>query len=100
MCHNDSHLSCLDFKEHGFYPMEFIENCLGGSMTLRTFLERLNLSCTGKDRMFEGGLWGWEVLEALDKIRGNRNRPAASRPPASRNSMRGSNQPISIQEVH
>lgn len=48
-----------------FYSMVAIEHHLGGAMTLKTFLAIHGLERTGKDRLCQSGLWGYEILQAM-----------------------------------
>src|SRR5690606_18800456 len=48
-----------------FYTMAALEQHLSGIMTVKTFLAMLELECTGRDRMSQAGLWGFEIALAM-----------------------------------
>jgi hypothetical protein len=50
------------------YPLPALEEALAGTMTLKTFLERLKLDATGRGRMFQYAVWGHEILRAMRDI--------------------------------
>jgi len=58
--------SPLEFKPGVFYPKAVLEERLEGIMSLQTFLSNLGLDGTGRGRIFQNGLWGDEILHAVE----------------------------------
>ena len=54
----------VTFDKSTFYPLDELREMLHGSVGLNTFLDRLGLR---NSRVFKGGVWGFEVLEAARK---------------------------------
>lgn len=55
----------IDFKPGTFYPLEWLETQLAGTVSLQQFLTVLDLQCTGRNRLFQNGLFGDEILQAI-----------------------------------
>lgn len=55
----------IEFRRGVFYPFVWLDENL--AVSRQTFLQNLNLERTGSGRMFQDGVWGDEVLDALER---------------------------------
>jgi hypothetical protein len=60
----------IRFERGVFYPFAELEEQLKPYMSLKTFLDNLNLECTGRNRIFQNGLFGDEILQAIEDTAG------------------------------
>lgn len=58
----------IRFERNTFYPLESLSTLLRGTMSVKTFLAKLGLDCTGRARIFQNGVWGYEILSAMESI--------------------------------
>lgn len=56
------------FDRDTFYNLDTLE-AMVAPMTARTFLEKLGLNRAGRNRVFEAGAFGGEILDALENVR-------------------------------
>lgn len=69
----------LAIEPDKLYPLPALEEALAGTMTLKTFLERLKLDATGRGRMFQYAVWGHEILRAMRDIAEGPKSPETAR---------------------
>ncbi len=79
----------LEFKPGVFYPFDHLEKQLAGVMTVKTFLMGLGLDCTGRNRTFQNGVMGDEILEAMKNAARKPKATPASQPHVDRVRKRG-----------